>query len=89
MTILDALHGMPKPTRLHDLFLMDVVTSLPDASKQELTGFNRVRMYYEVTLLSEISMADRLVISVNAWTATRTKTSLPAPVAKSAKTRGQ
>ena len=71
VTILDALHGMPKPTRLHDLFLMDVVTALPDASKSELEGFNRVRMYYGVTLLSEISTADGMVISSDAWTGSR------------------
>ena len=48
-----------------------VVTALPDASKSELEGFNGVRMYYGVTLLSEISTADGMVISSDAWTGSR------------------
>ncbi len=41
LTIIDAFYGMPKPTRLHDLFLMDMVASLLDATKPELAGSNR------------------------------------------------
>ena len=73
VTIVDALHGMPQPTRRHDLFLMDAVTPLPHASKQELAGFNRVRLYYGVTLLSEISTANGQVISGDAWVGTRSR----------------
>ena len=71
LTITEALFGMPQPARRDDIFLMDAVVDLPGVTKQELASFNRVRMYFGVTLLSEISTAAGLDITREAWTGTR------------------
>eukprot|EP00980_Cylindrotheca_fusiformis_P018685 scaffold6224_cov94-Cylindrotheca_fusiformis.AAC.1 len=63
---------IPFPCRQRDQYIMDAILSLHKCSASQVEKFNRVRIYLQVTLLSEITSADGRFITVEAWQAIRT-----------------
>eukprot|EP00980_Cylindrotheca_fusiformis_P007671 scaffold1608_cov91-Cylindrotheca_fusiformis.AAC.1 len=63
--------AVPSLCRQRDQYLMEMVANLPRVTKAQLQIFNSVRIYLQVTLLSEITTADGKKITLEAWQATR------------------
>jgi hypothetical protein len=55
------------PFRERDSCLMDVLSALPNVTRAKLEACNRVRLYYGVFYLSELTTADGGSIARNAW----------------------
>jgi hypothetical protein len=55
--------SLPKPQRLHDICLMDAFVA-HGYDPQQLQILNDVRMYLQVTLLSDIALADGLELDI-------------------------
>jgi hypothetical protein len=62
---------LPRPLRERDFCLMDVICSLPNVTRAQHLAFNRVRLYFGVSHLSEISTADGQHIARDAWAGSR------------------
>jgi hypothetical protein len=59
------------PLREHDVALMEIISTLDGVSKSDLKSFNRCRLHAGVLHLSEISTADGLSLSRDAWVGSR------------------
>jgi hypothetical protein len=61
------------PLREPDVAIMEIISSLDGVSKSDLKSFNRCRLNAGVLHLSEISTADGLSLSRDAWAGSRTR----------------
>jgi hypothetical protein len=52
---------------------MHSISTIPNASASDLRAFNRVRLFLGVTLLAEITSADGVHLTQEAWQGNRTK----------------
>jgi hypothetical protein len=62
-----------QPLRTHDCAIMESLSSLLGVSRTDLKAFNQCRLYYGVMFLSEITSADGLSLSRDAWNGTHTR----------------
>jgi hypothetical protein len=50
---------------------MEAILDLPNTSTPDIQAFNRVRLFFGVTLLSELTTADGNHLTIEAWRGTR------------------
>jgi hypothetical protein len=67
--------ALPVPFRAQDQCLMDHFSLLPGATRATLGAANRVRLFYGVAYLSEITTADGMHLAGDAWEGTRLRIS--------------
>jgi hypothetical protein len=73
--VVDLLDTQPTPLRQADICIMDVVARMPAYKPAAQAAFNRVRIYFGVTYLSEIVTAEGSSIARDAWEGGRVRLS--------------